>query len=206
MATGSVLLMDAKYQRIVDAIRYGIASGVLPDGEQLSSQREMMDEFAVSRITVVRAMAELRRLGLIVTEQGRGTFVRNPNKDQKREMVHGFAALLREAEIAHAVENDVLDGPLISIPFADNEEIIVLAHDTYALYAEWVAWKQPAGEDVANSEKFLNASDDPDVMLGAVQAAIAKRERELDAENALFAHQDEEAARYESTREESTNG
>lgn len=195
--------MSTKYQKIVDAVLLAIRHGhYKPGKQQLPSQRRMMELYQVSQLTVERAMFELEKLGAIERKQGSGTFVKATYGLKTYEAIHKFSHILREAQIGHEVENDVLNGPVISIPFADNEEITVQADDTYALYAEWVTWKQPAGEDVGSSERFLNASDDPDVMLGAVQAAIAKRARELAAEDALFAHQDEEAAEYEKTQEE----
>jgi GntR family transcriptional regulator len=64
------------YQRIVDALRSEILAGALIPGERLPSENDMAQAYETSRPTVRRALAQLRSEGLIVTEQGRGAFVR----------------------------------------------------------------------------------------------------------------------------------
>jgi GntR family transcriptional regulator len=64
------------YRRIVDDLRDGVLSGRLEPDSQLPSENELAAEYRVSRPTVRRALALLRGEGLIVTNQGRGAFVR----------------------------------------------------------------------------------------------------------------------------------
>lgn len=64
------------YRLIVAELRAQILNGVLAPGERLSSEWELAERFATSRPTVRRAMALLKSEGLVVTEQGKGTFVR----------------------------------------------------------------------------------------------------------------------------------
>ncbi|MGH3833365.1 MAG: GntR family transcriptional regulator [Pseudonocardiaceae bacterium] len=63
------------YHRIVDDLRSAIIAGLAP-GERLSSEWELAQRYQTSRPTVRRAVAVLKAEGLVVTEQGRGTFVR----------------------------------------------------------------------------------------------------------------------------------
>ncbi len=49
----------------------------MPPGSPLPSETELMDQFTASRGTVREAIALLRREGLVVTAQGRGSFVRS---------------------------------------------------------------------------------------------------------------------------------
>ncbi len=51
-------------------------AGRLAPGEQLSSEWELAQTYQTSRPTVRRAIAVLKAEGLVVTEQGRGAFVR----------------------------------------------------------------------------------------------------------------------------------
>jgi DNA-binding GntR family transcriptional regulator len=64
------------YQQVGDRFRAAIKTGTLPPGSQLPSHRELSEEFGVAMETVKRALNELRAEGLIVTRQGKGTFVR----------------------------------------------------------------------------------------------------------------------------------
>jgi GntR family transcriptional regulator len=64
------------YRRIVDDLRDGVLTGRLEAGAQLPSENELAADYGVSRPTVRRALALLRAEGLIVTNQGRGAFVR----------------------------------------------------------------------------------------------------------------------------------
>jgi len=63
------------YLQISDIIRGDIESGKLKVGDQIWSERFIMDEFAVSRNTAKEAIEELARGGLVTRMQGYGTFV-----------------------------------------------------------------------------------------------------------------------------------
>jgi GntR family transcriptional regulator len=62
--------------RIVDDLRGEILSRVLAPGERLPSENELAQRYGTSRPTVRRAIARLKAEGLVITEQGRGAFVR----------------------------------------------------------------------------------------------------------------------------------
>lgn len=64
------------YRQIVEAIRAEILAGTRAPGERLPSENELAGFYKTSRPTVRRALARLKADGLIVTEQGRGAFVR----------------------------------------------------------------------------------------------------------------------------------
>jgi GntR family transcriptional regulator len=64
------------YQQIAEDLRARIDRGELAPGEPLPSEKEMIAQYGVSRITVRHAVAALRAAGLIVTEHGRASRVR----------------------------------------------------------------------------------------------------------------------------------
>jgi GntR family transcriptional regulator len=92
---------------MADSLRADITAGRLSDGEQLPSERTLMEMFGAARGTVRQAVATLREQGLIDTEHGRGAFVRR--KPPLRRVAHdrfaranrerGKAAFLAEAEV-----------------------------------------------------------------------------------------------------------
>ena len=65
------------YERIVQQIQARILSGDLEAGHQLSTERELAEQFGVSRTAVREAMKALAQSGLIEVRPGRGTFVIN---------------------------------------------------------------------------------------------------------------------------------
>lgn len=63
------------YLQIIEQVQQRIAVGDWPAGHELPSIRALAAETRVSVITIKRAYFELERAGLIVTRQGRGSFV-----------------------------------------------------------------------------------------------------------------------------------
>jgi hypothetical protein len=57
-------------------LRRAIASDQLLPGDQLPSEAQLIAHFGVARMTVRQAIQELRSEGLVVSEHGRGVFVR----------------------------------------------------------------------------------------------------------------------------------
>lgn len=65
----------AMYLQIMEQIRQRAAVGDWLPGAQLPSIRAMAASLNVSVITVKRAYLELERIGIIVTRQGRGSWI-----------------------------------------------------------------------------------------------------------------------------------
>lgn len=63
------------YQRLARGLRDAIARGVVKPEEALPAERDLATEFAVSRITIRKALDALVAEGLLVRRQGSGTFV-----------------------------------------------------------------------------------------------------------------------------------
>ena len=63
------------YQQIMEQIKQRVAVGDWPPNTPLPSVRELAIDIKVSVITVKRAYLELGREGVIVTHQGKGSWV-----------------------------------------------------------------------------------------------------------------------------------
>jgi len=72
------------YERIVSQIQERIESGDLKVGDRLPSERELAEQFAVSRTAVREAVKALRQKGLVEIRPGRGTFITNGASDNIR--------------------------------------------------------------------------------------------------------------------------
>lgn len=65
-----------KYRQVLDTLRGEILSGQHLPGAKLPSEIDLVKRFGASRITIGRAVKELRDLGLIERRAGSGTYVR----------------------------------------------------------------------------------------------------------------------------------
>ncbi|WP_101788626.1 winged helix-turn-helix domain-containing protein [Nonomuraea indica] len=63
-----------KWQQIVRVIKRRIESGEYPPG-RLITERAIIEEFEVAKVTSRKAMAGLRDLGLVYTRPNLGSFV-----------------------------------------------------------------------------------------------------------------------------------
>lgn len=64
-----------KYERVKRRLLEDIQSGRRAPGTPFPSERELLQQFAVSRPTLVRSLQELVRDGYLVRKRGKGTFV-----------------------------------------------------------------------------------------------------------------------------------
>jgi DNA-binding LacI/PurR family transcriptional regulator len=67
-----------KYQIVFDELRREIVAGKYADGQKLPSEADLVRRFGASRITVGRAVRDLRRQGLVERRAGSGTYARLP--------------------------------------------------------------------------------------------------------------------------------
>ncbi len=80
------------YESIVSYIEAQILNGELAPGDQLPSERELTQQFGVSRTAVREAIKALREQGLVEVRLGRGTFVINKTS---RAMQRSFNLLVK---------------------------------------------------------------------------------------------------------------
>lgn len=66
-----------RYAVIANSLRDQITTGALRPGERIPSETALIEQYQVSRMTVRQAIAELRSEGLVVSQHGRGVFVRD---------------------------------------------------------------------------------------------------------------------------------
>jgi len=67
---------EPAYVQLVNSLRHSMASGLLRPGDQLPSEAQMRERYGVSPMTIRRAINILVDQGIVMAEQGRGTFVR----------------------------------------------------------------------------------------------------------------------------------
>jgi len=102
LATGS-----PRHRQIADALRRSIRSGVYERGTQLPSERELAEEFDVSRGTVRQALATLRAEGVVASRKGaRGVVLAEPRAQSFSELLSfsAWARALGERPAGRVVE------------------------------------------------------------------------------------------------------
>lgn len=85
------------YLQLQTQVKQAISGGVLKEGDQLPSVRDLATQLTVNPNTIARAYQELEREGVIETLRGRGTFVAKPRATVLHE---GRYERIREA-ISH---------------------------------------------------------------------------------------------------------
>ncbi len=118
----------AAFRQIADHLRDDIATGRVGEGQQLPSERQLMELFDASRGTIRQAIAILRSEGLVEPQHGRGVFVRArppvrrlaSDRFARRHREAGKAAFTVEMEAEGRVpEVEVLEvGPGLASPDA----------------------------------------------------------------------------------------
>ncbi|HVF47845.1 MAG TPA: GntR family transcriptional regulator [Pyrinomonadaceae bacterium] len=79
------------HAQICAALRRRIQTGKLKSGQSFPSERELVDLYGVSRMTVRQAVLRLRHEGLIYYERGVGSFVSNKKVDLHTRNLVGFS-------------------------------------------------------------------------------------------------------------------
>jgi DNA-binding GntR family transcriptional regulator len=64
------------YAQVAVQIEADIDTGTLPPDTRLPSEAELSEQYGVARVTVRRALDELREHGKVITVHGKGTYVR----------------------------------------------------------------------------------------------------------------------------------
>ncbi len=110
------------YIQIMQKVRGAIASGELALGEKVPSVRELAAQFEVNPNTMQRAMIELERDGLLVSERTSGRFVTQDAKMIKE--------LKRERAVAVV---DTFRNSMLELGFDENEMIEFFRDRTLSL-------------------------------------------------------------------------
>jgi DNA-binding GntR family transcriptional regulator len=86
-----------KYRQIEEDLRYKILFGHWKPGDQIPTENELCEQYDVSRITVRKAINELKNAGYLYKQSGKGTFVTEWQEDHSgRPMLKSFTNEMHE--------------------------------------------------------------------------------------------------------------
>ena len=120
-----------KYQDVAKKIQQAIYQQNLPKGTQLPNIEGLIQQYQVSRTTIIKALNRLERHGVIYQIQGSGIFVRQPKKRGYLNFLesHGFSVDLNDLPGSSQVFNvDVMQ------PNAKVKENLQCEDDEYVYY------------------------------------------------------------------------
>lgn len=130
------------YKQLMKIFMGNIESGKWPAKSRILSEKEICEEFGVSRITVRKTIDELVKGGLVEKVQGKGTFVKEKIFEQKLNRLYRF-----RDELAKQGVVTVVDMKGFNIVTADNGLAEKLEIE--------------AGKDVFMIERFFLSQDKP---------------------------------------------
>src|SRR6202049_1446374 len=92
------------YEQIVQQVQESIHKGALKPGDQLPPERELAQQFGVSRTAVREAVKALREKGLVEAYPGRGTFITDGTSHAIRQSLDRVAKVGQPGGSGHLVE------------------------------------------------------------------------------------------------------
>ncbi len=149
------------YEQIVEQIERRIVAGELKEGDQLPSERELTEQFNVSRTAVREAIKALREKGMVDIFVGRGTFIASRTTGVVR---HSLSLLMK---------NDITNGLMNMVEFREIMEPEIAALAAARITDEDITAMQEAMDKMEasmdNVEAFVEA--DLDFHLALAEAA-----------------------------------
>ena len=92
------------YEQIVKQIEESILKGALKPGDQLPAERDLAQQFGVSRTAVREAVKALREKGLVEAYSGRGTFVTNGTSQAIKQSLDFMLRIGQHDGLVHLAE------------------------------------------------------------------------------------------------------
>jgi len=83
------------YYQLKEKLTQQIQAGEFGPGQLMPSERELSDMYGISRMTVRQALGEMVKEGLLLREQGKGTFVAEPKISQALLKLTSFSEDMR---------------------------------------------------------------------------------------------------------------
>jgi GntR family transcriptional regulator len=158
------------YQQVKQSIHDQIMSGDYPVGSHIPSENVLCDKFGVSRITVVRALNDLEKDGILQRIQGSGTIVKYPKFKDNLNSVQGFTNTMRS-------EGNITRSHVLSIETIESNEML---RNIFRLPAD-------ENEPFIRFRRLRFVNDVPAViMTSIVRGWLGKRMQEYDLETASF--------------------
>jgi GntR family transcriptional repressor for pyruvate dehydrogenase complex len=117
------------YEQIVQQIEESVLKGALKQGDQLPPERDLAQQFGVSRTAVREAIKALHEKGLVDAYPGRGTFVTNGDSNSMRQSLDRILKSGQPEGAAHLVEfREILEPEIAALAAAraDDQDLATM--------------------------------------------------------------------------------
>jgi GntR family transcriptional repressor for pyruvate dehydrogenase complex len=117
------------YEQIVQQVEESIVKGALKPGDQLPPERELAQQFGVSRTAVREAVKALREKGLVEAYPGRGTFITDGTSYAIRHSLDHMVKIDQSEGSGHLVEiREILEPEIAALAAtrADPEDLAAM--------------------------------------------------------------------------------
>lgn len=143
------------YYKLYVDLKESLNSGKYQKGDKLPTEKELCQNYGISRLTVRRAMDELRREGFIERLKGKGTFVTGSKREEQLAILTGFTDEARKR--GSETRSVVLENKLVRVP-ADAVGLFDIPADAMVVLLKRVRFLE--GEPYAIEEAYLNVGAD----------------------------------------------
>lgn len=134
----SYLEATAMYFQIKESLKKYIKDNNLTSGDKLPSEKELMEIYKASRITIRRALEELEHEGYVTKSQGKGTFVSSPRIQNQLSYLSSFTEDMQSrgyTTFAKVLNNKIIKAPdnvAQSLQLDTNENVVLIERIRYA--------------------------------------------------------------------------
>ncbi len=156
------------YKKIEDTIKERILCGEYPPGRKLPTERDLVEEFNTSRLTVAKSLASLTADGYITRTRGRGTFVCDPLPSAEAHEAESASWLRfispKSGEVGSNVRHGLLEGLYDTIApaggnvginfYSDSAGEAKLLQNCRNGCSGMVIWPEPAPEVLAELRRL----------------------------------------------------
>jgi len=187
MTAGMTARPASLYARIREELRTLIVSGAWQPNDPLPSERDLMAQYGVSRITVRQALGDLQKESLIFKLAGKGAYVAQTRPFQELGRLQGFAEAMearghetynRVLAIEHGTASELVASRLglsAGAPVTELRRVRYLDRQPVSLDITWVPrtlGERLAREDLGSRDIFLIIENDCATPLGHADLVI----------------------------------
>jgi len=177
------------YRWLAEVLRDEIAQGVYKPGDALPAERDLIQRYDLSSTTVIRAVSELAREGLVYRKAGKGTFVQRDKVEEHLVRLKSFVEEMKSHGITPKFKpiraEAVVPPPDIARAFKlARDEKLFLIQRTYFAEGEPIAtaqgyWACEIGERLVQSD--LSSAPLYEIVEQELQVRLIEAEEEISA-------------------------